>query len=695
MGHFHSRGPLSADSRLFVGRQREMRRVRALCLGPLRSYVTLMGARQTGKTSFLYRLQKELAPYCQSVLVNLQVIPDATPASLFRLLATEATKQLELYSMLPTANEVSSGSGFERFLREMPDSFGRVVMLVDEMRALPQKTMVYMANVLRAVFTNRLQSGYETLGRYVFLLAGGSELLRLTMTVASPFSNISTTVHLPDLTLSEAKQLIGYGFAGTQLQVARVHDLAEAIYEQTHGHPYLTQRMAAYIAEFAEAQQSPPDLTWVLKARDEMLSNDGNIRHVRNALHDPALLDTVFRILREPTPFGYLSLRQEKLHLLGIIREEDGMAVPRNAMYAQLARQLAQQAGIDRAVVPTHSRAPDVSVKLLTSIVPTAFCHNLSANDFPLIQLGLDNSAKENKIAQVYVRASIEGFSDTAVSSVAIPPGERREVVLLPVLQLGPAMTLSEIRPATVRITVRQFGHGSELLLYDQTHPIKLHAYDTALLGIRGPDGDVVDLTDHLCAFVTPHAPEIEDLLRRAVEYHPDRQIVGYQVAGSVEEARHVMREQVQAIYGALKHDAGLAYVNSPLNFGKQEGQITQRVRLPVTSLHEHGSRANCIDGTVLYASLLELASLEPLIVIVPGHAFVGWRIWRGLEDYDFLETTMTGAEDFEAALRTGTQQYREARANGYFGRELFDPTGFARLIDVAVCRAKRIYPLM
>ncbi len=162
-----------------------------------------------------------------------------------------------------------------------------------------------------------------------------------------------------------------------------------------------------------------------------------------------------------------------------------------------------------------------------------------------------------------------------------------------------------------------------------------------------------------------------------------------------MEGARHAVREQVQAIYSALKYDAGLAYVNSPLNFGKQEGQITQRVRLPVTSLHQHGSRANCIDGTVLYASLLELASLEPLIVIVPGHAFVGWRIWRGLEDYDFLETTMTGAEDFEAALRKGSQQYREARDNGYFGRELFDPTGFARLIDVAVCRAKRIYPLM
>jgi len=695
MGHFHFRGPLPADSQLFVGREKEMKQVRELCLGPLRSYVTLVGARQTGKTSFLYRLQKELAHHCQSVLVNLQLIPDATPTDLFRLMASEVVKQLRLPSLLPTADEVSSGSGFERLLCELPDTTGRVAILVDEMGALPQKTAIYMANVLRAVFSNRLRAGFEALGRFVFLMAGGSELLNLTMTVVSPFSNISTKVYLPDLTLAEAKQLIAYGFAGMQMQVGLVHELAEAIYEQTHGHPYLTQRVAAYITEFAAQEECVPDLSWVTRARNEMISNDENIRHVHNALQDPALLDTAFQTLQRPTPFRYLSLRQEKLLLLGIIREENGLAMPRNALYAQVVQQLAEEVGIAQAEVPSQSTAPKLSVKMLTSVVPTAFCHNLSAKDFPLVQISIDNSAEASKLAQVYVTARIEGFSDAAVSSVCIPHGECREVALLPVLQLGPCMTLNEIRPATLRITVRQFGRGNELLLHDQTYPIKLHAYDTALLGIRTPDGDIVDLTDHLCAFVTPHAPEIEELLRKAVEYHPDHHIVGYQGAASVEQARHIAREQVRAIYSALKRDAGLAYVNSPLNFGKQEGQITQRVRLPVTSLHEDKSRANCIDGTVLYASLLELANFDPLIVIVPAHSFIGWRIWRGLPQYDFLETTMTGTEDFEAALEAGAQQYKEARARGYFGRELFDPSGFARLIDVAACRAKQIYPLM
>jgi len=695
MGHFYFKGPLPPDSKLFVGRQKELQTVLQLCLGPLRSYVTLVGARQTGKTSFLYRLQRMLIRPSRSVLINFQVTPDASPSSVFQFMAVELCKQLDLPALTSTAQEVRGGSAFEHFLRELPDRAGRVIVLVDEIGALPQKTAVYLANVLRAVFSNRLVTGFEALGRFVFLLAGGSELLDLTMGLVSPFSNISTRVYLPDLTLGEVKQLMAYGLARIEISVGMAHELAEAVYHQTNGHPYLTQRMGAYIAEYAKLEDATPELSWVSRARDQLLRQDENIHHVRNVLQDPALLGKAFQATQVATPFRLFNRLLEKLHLLGIIRDERGTVTPRNAIYAQVIMELAEQARMAGADAPSRTTAPKLSIKILTSIVPTAFCHNLTAVDFPLVRVTVDNSAKACRLARVYVTASIEGFSDTAVSSVAVTEGETREISLLPILQLAPRMTLSEIRPATLRVIVRQMGCQDELLLHDQTYPIRLHAYDTALLAIRTPEGRIVDLTDHLCAFVTPHAPEIEDLLRRAAEYHPQRQITGCQGAGTIQEARHVVREQVRAIYNALKHEAGLVYINSPLNFGKQEEQITQRVRLPVTSLQEHRSRANCADGTVLYASLLELASLQPLLVIVPGHAFVAWRTWQDRDDYEFLETTLTGTEDFNAALEAGRRQYEEAKAKGYFERELFDANGFARLIDVAACRAKQIYPLM
>jgi len=212
-------------------------------------------------------------------------------------------------------------------------------------------------------------------------------------------------------------------------------------------------------------------------------------------------------------------------------------------------------------------------------------------------------------------------------------------------------------------------------------------------LAVRGAEGKIVDLTDYLAAWVTPRSPVMEPLLRRAADYHPRRSMVGYQGTGTWEERAAIVRTQAEAIFTALKQEANLTYVNSSLNIGRQAGQITQRVRLPSQSIAAGGA-ANCIDGAVLFASLLELVSLEPLLVIVPGHAFVGWRIWRGDDRYEFLETTMIGSSDFVQAQQRGRQEYDAALEKGYFTRSLFDLHGFARLVDIAACRTRGILPL-
>ena len=88
--------------------------------------------------------------------------------------------------------------------------------------------------------------------------------------------------------------------------------------------------------------------------------------------------------------------------------------------------------------------------------------------------------------------------------------------------------------------------------------------------------------------------------------------------------------------------------MDSVIDFGTRPGQITPRTRLPRESLRHKST--NCIDGTVLMASLLEAASLQPAIVLVPGHAFVAWETWDGTDEWDYLETTMIASHDFEEA---------------------------------------------
>jgi hypothetical protein len=86
-------------------------------------------------------------------------------------------------------------------------------------------------------------------------------------------------------------------------------------------------------------------------------------------------------------------------------------------------------------------------------------------------------------------------------------------------------------------------------------------------------------------------------------------------------------------------------------------------VCLPRESLADR--EANCIDGTVLVASLLEAMSMSPAIVIVPGHAFVGWETSPGSGEWRHLETTMIGTAPFEEACLSGertAERYRDLR---------------------------------
>jgi hypothetical protein len=101
--------------------------------------------------------------------------------------------------------------------------------------------------------------------------------------------------------------------------------------------------------------------------------------------------------------------------------------------------------------------------------------------------------------------------------------------------------------------------------------------------------------------------------------------------------------------------------VNSIIDYGVPEGYHTQRTRLPRQSLRSKS--ANCMDGAVLMASLLEGASLNASLVLVPGHAFVAWETWDGSGKWQCLETTMMGEGVFEDACQSGQEQYDRFRA--------------------------------
>jgi len=279
----------------------------------------------------------------------------------------------------------------------------------------------------------------------------------------------------------------------------------------------------------------------------------------------------------------------------------------------------------------------DVKVDLRMSSIVTSIVHLFEATRQPLVSFTIVNSKADTK--RLKLVAYVEGFSARAVETIEVEHLVAAKAAMLPTFFPHRLARLTELTRATLNVEVQDLDAKTEV---HRTIPVWLLARTTAPLKVKDPStGTWQDMTRYLGAFVTPNAPAILSYVRKALDKHPDKRLVGYQV----NEAE--VTAQVRAIYDALV-ESRISYVNSIIDFTPEIGMNNQRVRLPRESLEDQS--ANCIDGTVLFASLLEAISLNPAIVIVPGHAFLAWETGRNTNEWKYLETTMVSTDSFDDA---------------------------------------------
>jgi hypothetical protein len=289
----------------------------------------------------------------------------------------------------------------------------------------------------------------------------------------------------------------------------------------------------------------------------------------------------------------------------------------------------------------------EATVHLRMAQVPTSYYHLLDADEDPLISCQVTaTDDSEAEIRRIRVSSFIEGYSAAAVNTFEVARRHSHTFDQLPVLYSARTRDLTELTRAALNILVEDLDSGKVEI--HETHPIWLLAHTTAPLAVRDPQtGEWRDMMRYFGAFVTPNAPDLMRFLRTGAQHHPEGRLVGYQ---GDEDA---ITPQVKALYDALKDEGNITYVNSLIDFSPEQGFSSQRVRLPRESLETH--QANCIDGTVLFASLLEGISLNPAIVIVPGHAFLAWETWRNSGEWKYVETTMIGSHAFDQACGSAT----------------------------------------
>jgi hypothetical protein len=125
-------------------------------------------------------------------------------------------------------------------------------------------------------------------------------------------------------------------------------------------------------------------------------------------------------------------------------------------------------------------------------------------------------------------------------------------------------------------------------------------------------------------SFIFPRDPAVRDILTaaqpflRALTDDPLAGFDGYQrsFAGDGIEA---VRWQLRAIWTALQTTCRLDYVNPPPSYAS----TVQRLRTPEEILRAR--RGTCIELALLLAACWEHIGINPVIFLIPGHAFVGY----------------------------------------------------------------------
>ncbi len=123
---------------------------------------------------------------------------------------------------------------------------------------------------------------------------------------------------------------------------------------------------------------------------------------------------------------------------------------------------------------------------------------------------------------------------------------------------------------------------------------------------------------------------------------------------------------------------------------------ILQRVQNPENLLTGTSTYVNCLDGVILFASILERLNLDPIIVLLPGHSLVGWRCYPGIDSQYSPRDLLTTCEFVDIALISEKLGFYEAlsSAEAYllrnmplFEHEPVELNKYARIIDVRMAR--------
>lgn len=231
-------------------------------------------------------------------------------------------------------------------------------------------------------------------------------------------------------------------------------------------------------------------------------------------------------------------------------------------------------------------------------------------------------------------------FYARSVSTFVLPKEHTEYIIYPDILWRYNALRDNEqAEPISVVANVEVDGKD----LGQKVRTFSVRSINECLLGFNKqlPDGRTRYVSTRLfyAAYVNEENPLIDKVLREALNTRIVRRFLGYQ------STPEMVEKQVYALWYVLQKRN---FKYSSVSYSSLSSNVVyaQRVRTFEDALNS--SQINCVDGSVLFASLLRAINITPVLVQMPGHMFVGYYTDSAKKNLTFLETTMIGDVDLD-----------------------------------------------
>ncbi len=217
-----------------------------------------------------------------------------------------------------------------------------------------------------------------------------------------------------------------------------------------------------------------------------------------------------------------------------------------------------------------------------------------------------------------------------------------------PILQYDYDTLLGIRQPFPEIVTAKVFLDGK--LLGEKSKRVPVRSINDCVIAFE-EDGKAVNSAWLMSAYVNENHPFIDTILKETLDEGAINSFAGYQ------KSQDEVLEEMKAIWNNIQN-RGFRYSNITRSSGESKTVACQHVRLIGDAIKT--AQANCVEGSVLFASIFRKLEMDPFLVLIPGHMFVGVYLDAKHENYICIETTMVGTSTFEDAVEQGRKTFEE-----------------------------------